>query len=268
MTQNQASHFGGNYEIGSTFHSELKFVDTSRDDVQIVSAVETNAYPGTDLQRTMAMIKLDASAKPFIVDIMRIDSATKNQYDLPYYFMGQVLETSFDYEAPTVLAALGEENGYQHLYLEAKGKPASESSQFTWLQEGKFYTLTAATALADDLIFARIGANDPDFNLRRDAALIIRRADTQSTVIAAVIEPHGSYSPISELSVDPKSSVAHVSVVHDDAKYTAVRIEDRQQQSSLLVVANSEAVPSKKHKLKVDGQVYRWTGPYHFVEKL
>ncbi|MEP5569177.1 MAG: alginate lyase family protein [Halioglobus sp.] len=268
VTQNQASHFEGEYEIGSTFHSELKFLDTSRDDVQIVSAVETNAYPGTDLQRTMAMIKLDEFSKPFVVDIMRIDSATKNQYDLPYYFMGQVLETSFDYETPKVLETLGEKNGYQHLYLEGKGKPAALSSQFTWLQEGKFYTLTAATALADDLIFARIGANDPDFNLRRDAALIIRRADTQSTVFASVIEPHGFYSAISELSVDPKSSVAQVSVVHDDAEYTAVRIEDRKQQTSLLIVANGDAASSAKHKLKVDGQVHRWTGPYHFVEKL
>ena len=74
--------------------------------------------------------------------------------------------------------------------MEGQGKPVAESSQFTWLQEGKFYTLTAATASTDSLIFARIGANDPDFNLRRDAALIIRRPEAQSTVFASVIEPH------------------------------------------------------------------------------
>ena len=192
----------------------------------------------------------------------------ENLDDLPYYFMGQVLETSFDYESPTVLKALGEENGYQHLYLEGQGKPVAESSQFTWLQEGKFYTLTAATASTDSLIFARIGANDPDFNLRRDAALIIRRPEAQSTVFASVIEPHGYYSAISELSVDPKSSVSRVAVVHDSNDYTAVKIDDRQQQSSLLIVVNGDPSSSGKHKLKVEGQTYRWTGPYHFVDTL
>ena len=40
---------------------------------------------------------------------------------------------------------------------------------------GKFYTLTSVTDSSDELLFTRLGANDPEFNLRRDAAFMIRR---------------------------------------------------------------------------------------------
>lgn len=266
ITQNQTSHFKGDYETGSKFHSELHFFDASRSDVQIVSATETNAYPGTQLHRTMAMIKSVKFEKPFVLDILKVESKSKNQYDLPTYFMGQVLEASFDYESPSSLSAMGDSNGYQHLYLEGKGKPSSDSSQFTWLVENKFYTLTAATSSNDELIFARLGANDPQFNLRRDAALIIRRGDTANTVFASVIEPHGRYSPVSELSVNPKSNISRVQVVHNDEAYTAVAIEDLKGHTSMFIVSNVNASPSEQHRLKIGNKLYQWTGPHHFVD--
>lgn len=264
ITLNQTSHFGGDYEVGSKFHSELHFFDASKDAVQVVSAREANAYPGTELLRTMALIKLSNVEKPFVLDLMKVNSGTKNQYDLPYYFMGQVLETSFDYDSPSGLTALGHANGYQHLYVEGKGRPSSESVQFTWLVEGKFYTMTAVTSDKDELIFARLGANDPDFNLRRDAALIVRRLDTANTVFAALIEPHGHYSPVSELSVNPNSNISRLEVVYDDEAYTAVSIETVDQKSSLFIVANVDASPLKQHQLKIGNKTYRWEGPYQF----
>ncbi len=67
-----------------------------------------------------------------------------NQYDLPFYYMGQVVKVNFEYETPSTLSALGENNGYQHLYLEGKGKPASGNTKFSWMANDKFYTLTSA----------------------------------------------------------------------------------------------------------------------------
>ena len=264
LTLNQTSHFNGDYATGSQHHSELHFFDASRSDVQVLSARETNAYPGTEMHRTMAMIKSPTFEKPFVLDIMKVVSGTRNEYDLPLYFMGQVMATNFAYESPSSLKTLGNKNGYQHLYLEAKGYPASESTQFSWLNQGKFYTLTSSTSAADELLFARLGANDPDFNLRRDAALIIRRGDTGNTVFASAIEPHGSYSPVSELSVNSSSNISNLKVIVDNSDYTAVAIEDRNKQQSVFIVANRDVSASKRHQLNIGHRRYRWQGPYHF----
>ena len=267
ITQNQKSHFKAKYELGSQHHSELHFFDVSRDNAQVVSARETNAYPGTELHRTMAIIKPENFAKPLVLDIVKVASKTKNQYDLPFYFMGQVLETNFDYEAPSSLLPMGDSDGYQHLYLEGKGKPSSDSTQFNWLVEGKFYTLTAATKATDELLFTRVGATDPEFNLRRDAALMFRRKDVSDTLFVSVIEPHGFYSPVSELSVNPNSNISSVKVVQDSNAYTAVTIANVENQSSIFIVANADASVSQRHQLTIGGKQYNWQGPYYLGEE-
>ena len=264
LTLNQASHFGGDYKIGSKHHSELHFYDASRTDIQIVSARELNAYPGTAMQRTMAVIKRADFEKPVVLDIFKVDSDVRNQYDLPFYFMGQVLDTNFDYESSDTLIALGDSNGYQHLYLEGKGRPRSENTKFTWMGKGKFYTLTSATKKSDQLLFTRLGANDPRFNLRRDAALMIRRQEAKNTVFASVIEAHGSYSPVSEMSANADSSVSSLTVLYDSLDFTAVEVSDVSGQASILIVSNRDSSKDAEHRLKVGEAVYQWTGPYYF----
>lgn len=268
LSINEQMHFSGKYEIASEHHSDLYFYDDANKNVQVVSAIESNAYPDTQMHRTMAVIKSDGFEKPFLLDIMKVKSEQKNQYDLPFYYMGQVLSDNFEYESPAVLKPLGDDNGYQHLYLEGKGKPTQSNTQFSWLGNGKYYTLTSATETADELLLTRLGANDPDFNLRRDAALMIRRKDTASTTFASVIEPHGSYSPVSELSVNSDSSIAQLTVVHDDDQYTAVSIDNVKGQKSIFILSNTDAAQNTKHKLKMNGKVYRWTGPYLYADAL
>lgn len=267
LTVNEKSHFNGDYETGSKYHSDLHVFDSSNPDVQVVSATETNAYPGTEMHRTMAMIKHKNFEKPYVLDIMKVKSDSRNQYDFPFYFLGQMIKANFKYDSPSSLSALGESNGYQHLYLEGKGKPSSDSTQFSWLGDGKFYTLTTATDSNDEILLTRIGANDPNFNLRREAAIMVRRKDTKDTVFASVIEPHGSYSPVSESSINSNSNISELKVVHDSKKYTAVSITDLKGNESVFILSNVETSTSKKHKLKVDGKLYRWTGAYHFFAK-
>jgi hypothetical protein len=266
LSQNETMHFNGKYETASKHHSQLYFYDDANKDVQVVSATESNAYPGTQMHRTMAVIKSEGFEKPFLLDIMKVNSGTKNQYDFPFYFMGQVLSNNFDYDSPTMLKPLGKKNGYQHLYIEGKGKPSSTSSQFSWLGNGKYYTLTSATDTSDELFLTRLGANDPDFNLRRDAALMIRRKDSDNTTFVSVIEPHGSYSPVSELSVNSNSNIAELKVVFDETNYTAVSIKDVKGQSSLFILSNTDASTTKEHHLKINGKSYHWTGAYHFTD--
>lgn len=264
ISQNEMMHFGGKYETASQHHSELYFYDDSNEDIQVVSATESNAYPGTQLHRTMAVVKSDGFEKPYLLDIMKVESKKQNQYDLPFYFMGQVLSQNFAYESPTSLSPLGKNNGYQHLYLEGKGQPKGGTTQFSWLGQGKYYTLSSATNKSDELLLTRLGANDPDFNLRREAALMIRRKNNDNTTFATVIEPHGSYSPVSELSVNSNSNIAELKVVHDDLNYTAVSIKDVKGNSRIFILANKNAAGSKQHTVKIAGKTFNWTGPYHF----
>ena len=262
LTQNETSHFEGKYEVGSQYHSDLYFFDTADSDVQVVSAIETNAYPGTKMKRTMALIKNESFERPFLLDIFKVSSDTKNQYDLPFYFMGQVIEVNFEYDAPSRLSALGKKNGYQHLYLEGTGRPGADNVKFSWMGNNRFYTLTAAADISDELLFARVGANDPDFNLRRDAAFMMRRKNTKDSVFVSVVESHGSYSPVSEDALNSNSNIAELKVVHDDEKYTAVSVKDLGGQTSIFILSNMDASAARTHELKVSGVVYKWSGPY------
>lgn len=268
ITQNEVSHFGGEYEVGRKHHSELHFFDATNSEVQVVSAHETNAYPGTVMLRTMAMIKEEGFEKPFVLDILKVTSDKENQYDLPFYFMGQVMKTNFEYQSPATLSVLGSENGYQHLYLEGSGKPKSDNTQFLWMGNSKFYTLTSATDRSDELLFTRLGANDPEFNLRRDAALIIRRKNAENTVFASILEPHGSYSPVSEFAVNTNSNISALKVVYDAEDYTAVSIEDLKGRVKLFILSNKRASASEQHRLKIDDKTYQWTGPFFFTGML
>jgi len=267
ITQNETSHFEGKYEIGSQHHSELYFFDASDEDVQVVSATESNAYPGTELRRTMALIKNGSFEKSFLLDIFQVNSDGDHKYDLPFYFMGQVMQVNFDYDIPPSLSPLGDENGYQHLYLEGKGKPGSDNIKLSWMGNGKFYTLTSVADNFDELLFARLGANDPEFNLRRDPAFMIRRSVAGKTIFATIVEPHGSYSPVSEIAVNSNSNISELKVVHDDESYTAVSIADLEGQSSLFIFSNLDASVSRKHQLAIGNRTYQWAGPYHFFDQ-
>ncbi len=267
LTINETSHFDGKYEVGSQHHSELRFFSAEKQDIQVVSARESNAYPDSAMTRTMAVVKHENFEKPFVLDILKVDTKKQNQYDLPFYYFGQVLQTNFTHSSPTSLKALGKNTGYEHLFLEGKGKAADGNTQFSWMNAGSFYTLTSVTDSSDEILLTRLGANDPDFNLRRDPAVMIRRKKTKDTVFVSVVEPHGSYSPVSENAVNSKSNIAELSVLHDDSDYTAVSIKDLQGQVSVFIVSNQNVSDNKSHTLTLESKSYEWSGAYFFTDK-
>lgn len=264
LTMDETSHFGGRYEIGSLHHPDLYFYDDSDAEVQVVSAQETNAYPGTLLHRTMAVIRNNGFSQPFVLDIFRVASDGKHQYDLPFYFQGQVLDAGFEYTSPTALKPLGTDAGYQHLYLEAAGKSEAANTKLSWMDKGRFYTLTSVTTTQDDLLFTRIGANDPDFNLRREAGFMIRRKDADDTLFVTVIEPHGSYSAVPELATDARSGIAALRVLRDDSDYTVLSIDDVAGRRSVFALSNRDADPGAAHHLRIGADEYSWSGPFRY----
>jgi oligo-alginate lyase len=267
LVQNETSHFKGDYATASQFHPDLHFYAATDENTQVVSAKDRHAYPGTSMLRTVAMLQSEGSQTPFVLDILKVSAATKNQYDLPFYYMGQVIQKNFTITTPKSLSALGKQNGYQHLFVEGKGKAADTSSQFTWLNEGVFYTISTASEPKDEILLTRVGANDPEFNLRRDAGMMIRRSAADNTVFASIIEPHGSYDPVTELAVDTVSNITAIQVVYDDGKYTAISIAAVSGQTMLFIVVNDNPASSISHQLQIAGKTYRWTGPYFFTQR-
>jgi len=265
IVQNETSHFNHKYEIASKNYSVKYLFDSSNSELQIASAKELNAYHGTELHRTMVMINDKEFENPFVLDIMKVNSDKKNQYDLPYYYMGQIMKVNFKYKVPSTLKPLGKENGYQHLWKEGYGKSAFENAKLSWLNNGNFYTLTTTVEEKDDLIFARIGANDPDFNLRRDPSFIIRRNNTQNTVFASVIETHGSYSPVSEFAVNATSAISKVKIIYNNDSYTAVSIENINGKTKIFIISNNDASKESKHNLNINNMEYQWVGPYNYT---
>ncbi|GEP51148.1 hypothetical protein FNO01nite_18200 [Flavobacterium noncentrifugens] len=263
LIQNETSHFNGDFETGNKFASEKYFYDGSNPKIQIISAKENNAYPGTTLHRTMALIQEDGFERPFLLDIMQVDSKTANQYDLPFYYFGQLMSENFSLETPKSLEPLGKKNGYQHLWKEASATLSEPNAKISWLDEERFYTLTAVTHPNDEVLFVRTGANDPNFNLRRDPGIIFRKKNAKNSTFVSVLESHGSYSTVTESAVNASSSIATLEIVYEDPYYIGVNIKNKSGVSSLLLFSTKDNSAVKKHQLKIKDKTYKWTGVYY-----
>lgn len=263
IVQNETSHFGGDFDTSSKFHSDRYIFDVSNPKVQVVSANENNAYPGTKYQRTIALIDEEGFEKPFLLDIIRLDSKTLNQYDLPFHYFGQIISTNFKYNAAKTLEPLGKANGYQHLWKEASAVLTGENAKFTWLNNRTYFTITSTTQTNDEAILARIGANDPDYNLRRDPSLILRRKNAAKTAFVSVVETHGGYNPVSESSTNAYSSIDSLKVVFEDANYIAVEIKQRSGKTTLFILATKSSDPKQNHNIQINSKTYTWSGPFY-----
>ena len=265
VVQNETSHFQGKYEIGSKHHSEKYFFSINDKNLQVASAKEENAYLGTKLHRTMVTIKDEDYPNPYVLDIMRVTSDKENQYDLPFYYLGQIMQTSFNYSKLATPQILGKSNGYQHLFKEAQAVANGENLKLTWLLNNKFYSYSSVTSEKDEIILAKIGANDPAYNLRSEPTLILRKKNTKDVVFASTIESHGSYSPVSEFAVNAYSNIIDISVVFDSREYTVVKIKTKQGKQHVFIISNSNASKEAKHSLEINKEAYQWVGPFYYT---
>ena len=266
LVQNEKSQFNGDYDLSSKHHSDAFLFDVGDEKIQVAVAKENNAYPGTKLQRTMVTIKDEDYDNPFILDVMRVRSDKPNQYDLPFYFMGHIMHTNVKYNKLKSPEVLGISDGYQHLYKEASAVANGNNLKFNFLHNNKFYTYSAITADQDEVIFGKIGANDPDFNLRNEQTLILRKKNTRNTIFVSTIESHGTYSPVSELAVNAYSNIKTIEVVYDSKEYTAIRIDTTNDKSKIFIISNENNDKDASHKLEINNKEYTWKGSYKLTE--
>ena len=273
---NETSHYEGKVKEAEAHHPDQYFFDVKNPNVQAVSSKDIHAYPDVVMHRTMILLKDENFRNPVVVDVFRVESENENQYDLPTWFQGHILSTNFEYTAQTQqLTTLGNDHGYQHIWEEANGKPVGESNQVTWFTHqgdgggevrGKFFTMTTSAMPNDELIFARAGANDPNFNLRHDPVFIQRRKGGNS-IFASVIESHGIYNPVSEIPLSPFSELESIEVIHNNEDYSIISFNKKNGMMWMLFISNNDNSEETEHKIKVDGTAYKWTGSFNLIKE-
>jgi hypothetical protein len=259
ITVDKQSHYRGNIRVSEQFHADRHFFSASQPDVKAMSAKCSNAYPDVSMQRTVVMINDASLAKPLLVDVFKVQGTKNHTFDLPFYYIGQFIYTNTKYTPfNDKQIPMGTSDGYQHLWKEAEATP-NGMMQFTWLSGNRYYSVSSAADSATTVYFARIGANDPDFNLRREASVILRKRSS-SAVFASVIEPHGMWDGTIEISRDAYSTIRNITVLGTSEVGTAVKVERKTGLSWIILVSNKAASDSEKRTMTVNNVTYSWTG--------
>lgn len=257
----EKSDFNGNTDEASKFNPSLLFSDIDNKDFQIVSAVDSNCYKGVLLQRTMALVNNKNGC--FIVDLFRVNSKDREVgCDLPLYYQGQIMSTNFPYKkALTEMKAMGNANGYQHLWIEASANNLNGIASTCWMNDDRFYIWSFLPDKNSELYFTRLGANDPNFNLRNETGFMIRQKKDKKHTFFSVLEMHGNNSPINEALSGSNSLLESMALVYDDENVTGIRLRFIDGGSMVLLVSHA---PNKnlKHEVKINGVTYAWEGNY------
>ncbi|NLS13758.1 alginate lyase family protein [Vibrio sp. SM6] len=241
------------------------FFNAKRAQLQGMSGRIQGYYDGVDMQRSILIAEIDECEKPLVIDIYKIESEQPHQYDLPVHYTGQIIRTDFDYQTSPTLKALGSDNGYQHLWHLGAGN-VSDSSLVSWLHGNSYYSLITSASEDSQVIFARTGANDPDFNLRSEPALIFRQSGTNH-VFASVLETHGYFNESIEASVGARGVVTSVKVLGSDTVATVIEINTTSGARYQFAISNlDEAHHDEEHTVEFFGQRFQWTGAFGRVD--
>ena len=258
LVVDEKSHFDGNVKVADSIAPQQLFFSDAEGS-QISSASISGAYPGTSFIRTMALLTIEGLSAPVALDIVRVKSDAPHQYDLPLHYQGHIMRVGFD--ARSNVAArpvLGSDNGYQHIWVDAVGKPQGDNGFLTWLLDGRFYTYRYVAQAGAESILAETGANDPEFNLRREPILIQRIRGAKNTVFASLLESHGRYDGAAEQTVGSDSQIKSLKLESHDGK-DVVLIETLAGARSLFAISY-DSNASKSHKATFGGKPISWKG--------
>ncbi len=262
LVVNKDSHFDRKVQEADRT-SGTPYYFSSRGEVQIVSAKELKAYQGVEMQRTMAVVDIKELENPLIIDLFSVQAPEGTRYDLPLYYLGELMSTNQQFKTNNDLTPMGSNDGYQHLWQEAQSNLEGDLLRLTWFNKRNFYTMHSTVYKGDEALLTRIGANDPNFNLRRDPGLIHRRTGG-NTVFASLYEMHGYYSYADEIPINSFTSIVDLDVLHDSAEYVAIQFVLKSGETYQFAFSLKDDNESSKHTIELTGGELEWTGVYDF----
>ncbi len=265
LVVDESSHFGGDWNKGELSHPEMLFFELG-EKADAVAARMEGAYEGVVFSRALVLLKGDQFPEPVVLDVLKVESDQQHQYDLPLYFKGQVTAVNRAIDASTrTMTPLGEKNGYQHLWLRARARASNEELfQLTWLNTNRFYTWSVLPEGELEVLFTELGANDPEFNLRREQGVVLRAADSSRRTFVSVLEPHGEYNGSREFTT---ASSSHISAMQrvSNAGNDIIRIfSDGGEYTTVAISWNPD--PGSRHSAEIDGASIDWSGFYKVID--
>ncbi|MEQ9287820.1 MAG: heparinase II/III family protein [Cyclobacteriaceae bacterium] len=255
-------HFDGSVREADKSPGTPYYFSTA-EGIQIVSAKELKAYKNVEMQRTMAVVEIEELENPLIIDLFSVQAPEGTRYDLPLYYMGELMSTNQEFGKNNDLTPMGKHDGYQHLWQEAQANLKGDVFRFTWFNKRNFFTMNSVVRQGDEVLLTRIGANDPNFNLRRDPGLIHRRTGG-NTLFASLYELHGYYSYADEIPINSFTSIAGLDVLHESADYVAIQFELKSGERYQFAFSLKDDNKSSSHSIETSTGQLSWTGVYNF----
>ncbi|WP_149195863.1 alginate lyase family protein [Luteimonas suaedae] len=260
LVVDERSHFDGDWKRGEA-HAPTPLLFDVADGVQIASARMTGAYDGVGITRTLALLAHPDLRFPVAVDLLRVDGTAPARYDLPLHFNGHVMTVGFEANRNVEgRPVLGEANGYQHLWVDADSEASDRTRALTWLLDGRFYTFRFGASAPTRALLVESGANDPEFNLRREPALLQRMDGRADAAFFSVLEPHGAYDGTAETVRGADSRVRDV--VHVRGEDADVIVLTLASGATLALAVADDADAGRAHRVAANGRTYAWTGAY------
>lgn len=259
LVVDQASHFDGKWRKGEE-HQPTILAFEPTPGASFVAAKSEGAYDDASLTRAIAMVDRPDGGT-YIIDVLQGASDAPRTFDMPVHFKGQLIETSLPFKhATSKLEPLGTSSGYQHLWKTSETPVQEEGilSDLSFLIRDQFYTMTFAVDLPTKAFLTRLGANDPDNNLRPEQALVLRGNGSDVSFVS-VYERHGRYDSDEEVTIYNGGSVSDISSTKIGEDYVHSITTDYGQTLLILVSENGER--DRLHELNFQGQSISWTGP-------
>ena len=253
------SHYNGDEHFGEANPAtQIHFADGDAFSVSI-GTIDT-AYTGVTMTRTLAMVRVDGLEHPLIVDMIRADSSQSRLYDLPLHYNGHIIGVGPKMESyATARPVLGEANGYQHIWVDGIGKPDKDNAFVTWQLGSRFYTWRWVPLPGSQLVLAETGANDPDFNLRREPMILQRANGSGPVLFAGVLESHGRYDSATEQVSASESQIRSISAQSRDGM--DVMIIETRGGARIAVLSAHDTTAGQTNSIQIDGKTHKWTGP-------
>jgi oligo-alginate lyase len=258
LVVDQRSHFDGDLKRAEATAPQQLWFEAS-EALQISSARIDDAYPGTRITRTLALLPVTGLSQPLVIDLLRFEGEEAHTLDLPLHYQGQIMRVGAKLQSHvSERTVLGRDHGYQHIWVDARAKPSADQAFVTWLLADRFYTWRWLPQAGAELILGESGANDPQFNLRREPLLIQRTPALQNAVFVGVLEAHGRYDGATEQTSASDSQIRSLKYKQVDGM-DVVTVETLTG-SGVIVALSHDPNPEASHRLMLDGRQLEWRG--------
>ncbi|HVI98304.1 MAG TPA: alginate lyase family protein [Sphingomonas sp.] len=258
LVVDERSNFDGDWREGEK-HAPRQLDFDGDGPLKSSTAEMAGAWPGVTFRRTLVQFSLPGEPSPLVVDLLRVKGDKPATYDLPLHYSGHITDIGFPVRSNvTTRPVLGEDNGYQHIWVDATGTADGKPAALTWINGDRFYTYHMLPPAGATLILGESGANDPNFNLRREPLLIERVKGARDATFVSLLEPHGAYDPAAETTRASASRIAGIRHVRADGADLIV-ITPRDGEDVVLGIADDVAAGTP-HRAVLDGRTLAWTG--------